>query len=134
MTLEELRDELPFLTAFVKIVLLDRQVAHHRVGAWLESTVGRPDRLLRLRRMDAYRDLADLSAGARRDPAAKGDRLRDPLFEALSPRERAWRFLTGPAGFSLRAADTILDTATGDDDASVTLGCWPDLHLLRRAS
>lgn len=134
MTLEELRDELPLLTAFVKIVLLDRQVAHHRVGAWLESVVVGPDRLARLSRKDAYRDLADLSGGARRGPAPEGDRLGNPLFEALTPRERAWRFLTGPAGFSPRAAETVLDTTNGDDNASAILSCWPDRHLLRRAS
>ena len=143
VTRDELRQELPRLAAFAKIIVLDRAIAHAKVMQWLTATLTEPS-LRPISRVDAYRSLAMLPAGDAPARPAEGDCLADPVLREVGARERTWCFLTGPAGFSDDVADAIVSRmpvqvesapagAGASAEQELSLGPWPDMRILRLA-
>ena len=142
MTRDELLQELPRLSAFAKIALLDRALAHLRVAEWLMAAPVGPS-LHWFSRIDAYRSLAMLAAGEPVQPDAD-DCLANPILRELGVRERTWHFLTGHVGFSDEVADEIVNglpvyvapsgaPASASEEQTLSLGSRPDIRMLRLA-
>lgn len=143
MTGDELYLELPRLTAFAKIVFLDRAVAHAAIKKWLTAAVSGSSPQW-LGRVDAYRGVVMFPLHSQSAQHAGQDRLPGSWLRELSARERAWWLLTGPLGFSDDVAEDIVKhmplraeiAAPGArpvQETDLNLGPWPDLRILRLA-